>query len=255
MPTFAATFARLGELAAAMARGALRPMCPACAEPLDLEGSPLCRRCRADIVRDLLPDFGRCQACDARSSPNDPLAEGSLCRRCAKRRAPFGKLRGAVRFNAQSKELVHQLKYMRRVARADFMAELMAAAYHRHWGAIGERPDAVVPVPLHAARRWRRGFNQSEELARRLAVATGLRVEPNALVRARATLKQALLQPDERAANTRGAFAAPDPALVSRRFILLIDDVATSGATIRSCADALVEAGAARVDCLVFARA
>jgi predicted amidophosphoribosyltransferase len=102
-------------------------------------------------------------------------------------------------------------------------------------------------------RKRTRGYNQSELLARELAEASGLTVEPAALRRARQTPPQ-VQQPDEdaRRRNVRGAFA-PGRRPVGGA-VLLVDDVATTGATLDACARVLLNAGAQRVYCLTFAR-
>jgi ComF family protein len=122
---------------------------------------------------------------------------------------------------------------------------------------LASRPlaaDALVPVPLDAARLRARGYNQASLLAASLGAALGWPVLPNALQRTRATRPQVGLSPHERRANVRGAFRCPDPALVQGRRLLLIDDVMTTGATLESCAEPLVAAGAERVYGLVVAR-
>jgi len=112
--------------------------------------------------------------------------------------------------------------------------------------------DAVVPVPMHRAKVRRRGYNQAELLARALALRIGVPCETNLLTKTRDLDAQSKLPRVERSENVRGAFLA-SPRVKSRR-ILLIDDVCTTGATIRACAGELVRAGAARVAAAVVAK-
>jgi len=116
--------------------------------------------------------------------------------------------------------------------------------------------DALVPVPLHWRRLWTRRFNQSAALAETIARESGIAVAQSALRRVKATQQQVGLSRAERATNVQGAFrVAPDAkAEVAGRRLILIDDVLTSGATADACARALLRAGAAQVDVLVFAR-
>ncbi len=120
----------------------------------------------------------------------------------------------------------------------------------------------VVPVPLFRGKRRQRGFNQAEALARSavkamrrarpdwtLTVATGV------LERRRSTQSQAGLTPHQRRANLRGAFFAPAPAKIKGADILLVDDIYTTGATARACAQALRRAGARSVYVATVARA
>jgi len=128
------------------------------------------------------------------------------------------------------------------------------------------RDDAVVPVPLHARRLRRRGFNQALVLARGAlrglarsgppaAEAALPRLDRHALVRVRATRELAHAGPAERLAEVAGAFAVAEPERIRGRRILLVDDVLTTGATASECTDALLEAGARAVVVLVLARA
>jgi ComF family protein len=116
--------------------------------------------------------------------------------------------------------------------------------------------DALVPVPLHWRRLWARRFNQSAVLAATVSRQTGVPVAADALKRVRPTAQQVGLSRTERAANVQGAFRVPGDgkAAVAGRRLVLIDDVLTSGATVDGCARALLRAGAANVDVLVFAR-
>ena len=115
--------------------------------------------------------------------------------------------------------------------------------------------DALVPVPLHWRRLWARRFNQSARSRSHLDIA-GVPVADDALKRVRATPQQVGLSQAERAENVQGAFRVPadGKAEVAGRRLILVDDVLTSGATADTCARALLRAGAAHVDVLVFAR-
>ena len=116
--------------------------------------------------------------------------------------------------------------------------------------------DALVPVPLHWRRLWARRFNQSACSRRPYPRQSGVPVADDALKRVKATAQQVGLSRAERAANVQGAFRVPaeGKAAVAGRRLILVDDVLTSGATVDACARALLRAGAANVDVLVFAR-
>lgn len=116
-----------------------------------------------------------------------------------------------------------------------------------------DRYDAVVPVPLHWKKRWSRGFNQAELLARPVAKRRGIPVL-NALCRRKSTEVQASLTMAARRKNVQGAFLARPGAKLQGKRILLIDDVMTTGATAGACAMALKRAGAASVTLAVLAR-
>jgi ComF family protein len=145
--------------------------------------------------------------------------------------------------------LVQALKYEDRRSVARTLSVLLSDA----GGDLVAASDCVVPVPLHWWRQWRRGFNQSALLARRL----GPPVYPW-LQRIRATVSQTALPLSRRHANVRGAFCLSRSAAIARlehRHVLLVDDVITTGATLEACARVLRAAGAAGVSALVVARA
>lgn len=115
------------------------------------------------------------------------------------------------------------------------------------------RFDCVTPTPLHWFRQWRRGFNQSDLLARVLSRRTGIPVE-RLLRRVRPTSAQAGLSNSKRRENVAKAFRCAPWAKAEGKRILLVDDVMTTGSTASACAAALKRAGAARVTLLTLAR-
>ena len=165
---------------------------------------------------------------------------------------PFDRARSAVVYNDVARALVAKLKYGDRPELARFCAKLMALAGHEIWGA-----DAVlVPVPLHRARLFSRRYNQSTELARALGRLTGLPVDPALVVRRKNTPHQVGLSGEARRRNVAGAFAAHPDSLrrLKGRRVVLVDDVITTGATVKSVTRALKSGGAERVDVVSFAR-
>jgi ComF family protein len=157
-----------------------------------------------------------------------------------------------VRYDDIASALVHALKYGDRLDLAPTMGRWMARAGRE----LTDGADALVPVPLHWRRLWTRRFNQAAALARAISRSCGVPVLDDALKRMRATPQQVGLKRADRATNVQGAFQVPDErgAAVAGRRLVLIDDVLTSGATVDACARALLRAGAAKVDVLVFAR-
>jgi ComF family protein len=163
----------------------------------------------------------------------------------------YARARAAVRFDDVARALVHALKYGDRLDLAPMLARWMASAGRD----LLAEADALVPVPLHWRRLWARRFNQSAALATAIAADVPVPVT-TALKRTRATPQQVGLSKSERAQNVQGAFRVPAAAKaeVAGRRLILVDDVLTSGATADTCARALLRAGAAHVDVLVFAR-
>lgn len=181
--------------------------------------------------------------CDRCGQPRDGDLE---CRICPDWPDGFGPVRSAVWLRDGARRAVHQLKYGGWWRTAEAMAPAMA-------GLAGITSDAVlVPIPLGAARRRERGYNQSAVLARAVAALTGVPVREDLLRRSRDTSRQTGLAPDARRANVAGAFAARSPG---GRVPVLVDDVFTTGATLVAAAAALLAAGAVRVAGATFARA
>ena len=112
----------------------------------------------------------------------------------------------------------------------------------------------LVSVPLHAARRRERGFDHAAWLAERLAGRLRLVAAPATLVRTRATLPQGDPRVQSREGNVAGAFSVRRPAAIRGRHVVLVDDVVTSGATARQCAEVLHDAGASAVAMLAACR-
>ena len=162
--------------------------------------------------------------------------------------ASLAEVRIAYVFQSPLREAVHQLKYrrVRRIARP--LGALMAECLS------GQPPeiDAVLAIPLHAARLAERGFNQAEALAREVAQAARLPLINDSLVRIRATEQQARLDARARTENMRGAFSWQGAAPPRR--LLLVDDVLTTGATMGACAEVLRDAGAEAIHGLALAR-
>ncbi|HVW83320.1 MAG TPA: ComF family protein [Bryobacteraceae bacterium] len=144
--------------------------------------------------------------------------------------------------------LIHLFKYSGMKPLAGPLAGYLERAI-----AIDQRFDAVVPVPLHWRKKWRRGFNQAELLARRVARRRKIPVI-NALRRKRPTAVQAGLANAGRRRNVAGAFTLRANADVAAKRILLIDDVMTTGATASACASVLKRAGAKSVSLVTLAR-
>ncbi|MFZ0721297.1 MAG: ComF family protein, partial [Xanthobacteraceae bacterium] len=151
-----------------------------------------------------------------------------------------------------SRALVHALKYSDRLDLAPMMGRWISHAGRE----LLAEADALVPVPLHWRRLWTRRFNQSAMLAAAISAQSGVPIATGVLKRVKPTAQQVGLSRTERAANVQGAFRVPPEArgAVAGRRLVLVDDVLTSGAKVEGCARALLRAGAANVDVLIFAR-
>lgn len=200
--------------------------CAACREQVQPVPQPICIRCGKPAER-----TGRCQAC------RDGVFQVSAIRAAAVYHEPISRV-------------IHEFKYNGRRELSQPLGELLA----EYWRARPVSVDLVVAVPLHKHRFNERGFNQSQLLAENLCRAASLSlVQPEVLRRERETQQQVHLGLAERQANVSGAFIWTGPDLASAS-VLLIDDVATTGATLEACGEALNTAGAGRVWALTVAR-
>jgi len=226
---------------------------------LDLLFPPLCIGCRAPVA-----DAGFCAACWSGLTFLDgpgcsccglpfPVAlEGeNLCAACLVRPPAFDRARDILAYDDNSRGAILALKHADRLE--------LVPGFARWLGRTGQeliaQSDVIIPVPLHRSRLWQRRYNQSAELARRLARDFKRDFDPFALVRSRATPSQgAMASAKARRRNVLSAFKVPDPGRVAAKRVLLLDDVLTTGATAEACARALKRAGAAHIHVLALAR-
>ncbi|WP_246727858.1 ComF family protein [Chelativorans sp. Marseille-P2723] len=222
------------------------PACLGCRNLVTAPGT-LCTECWPD-VRFLEPPW-----CPVMGTPFEhDMGDGFLSGEAIADPPPFNRARAAVIYGGVTKRMAQGLKFADRTDLAPWMARWMLRAA----GELVADADCVVPVPLHHRRFFFRRFNQSAELARAFARLTELDYRPEFLVRRRVTRQQVGLGMREREANVRGAFQVPvkQEASVKDRNIILIDDVYTTGATVKAAVRALRRAGARSADVLTFAR-
>lgn len=208
----------------------------ACALRIRWIGSDRCRRC-GDAVGQGLGTVDECASC--RTFPPRFVEAASTV---------------ASYESGPLRDLVLSLKFGRKThvawALGDLLADRIAATNLVQAGIV------LIPTPLTRSGLRERGFNQAEELARRIGSSLKLRVEPRLLKKIRSTPPQATLGTEKRRENLNGAFACN--SRVARRHaganVLLIDDVITTGSTISECARTLVEAGIGKVRAAAIAR-
>jgi ComF family protein len=201
-------------------------ICPSCLKSLPRIKPPFCPRCGL------------------------PQSRAILCSSCAGWQAEIDGIRSPFRFDGVIRQAIHELKYRNLRAIAGLFARLL----NDYLVANPVPAEVVVAVPLHPKRLRERGYNQSQLLARELAKITKLPVVEDCLIRQRHSPPQARTATvSERRKNVARAFSCRDRRLKGKQ-VLLIDDVATSGATLDGCARALKKAGATTVWGLVLAR-
>ncbi|MGI9245687.1 MAG: double zinc ribbon domain-containing protein [Steroidobacteraceae bacterium] len=233
------------RLAGAIAARLLPARCLLCGGPGSGPGIDLCAACAADLPAIDGPACPRC------ALPATTPAATGYCMECHLRPPPFAACVAAFRYDFPLTRMVPALKYEAALANARVLGRLLAAAVARR-AATGA--DTIVPMPLHCDRLVERGCNQSYEIARFTAAALHTRLDPRALARLRPTVPQVGLSRDARIGNVVGAFAA-DRRRVHDLRIALVDDVVTTGSTAAAASQALLAAGAARVEVWCVARA
>jgi len=184
----------------------------------------------------------------------DGVGEAHLCSSCLEKPPSFSIHRSCGRYRRELKDAILLFKYRRYKTLgpnlARFIFESLKKEEEIWWGT-----DMIVPVPLHRRRKWERGFNQTEVLAKELGRLAEFPLETDVLKKVRNIPPQTSLEPDERARNVRDAYQAANEERIQGKIILLVDDVYTTGSTLRECASVLKRAGAKEVRAVTIAQA
>jgi ComF family protein len=221
--------------------------CRVCETPLTtISRIPVCSTClrspeplRADAF---------CEACRTPFADDSSLDANGLCAVC---RSELPKFDSAYSFGAYDgvlRKLIHLFKYGKVETLAQPLGQLLVQALP-----LEERFEVVIAMPMHPWKKWQRGFNQSELLAEPVARRLGLKLCRN-LRRSRVTKPQAGLNEAERRENLKDSFVVKRPEEVAGKRVLLVDDVFTTGATLRAAGKALKSANVRRVSALTLAR-
>lgn len=212
------------------------PSCAGCGKG----GERLCRSCLQEITP--IDHQTSCPRCDL------PQAN-HLCPDCQSQPPVFEQLRSYSTYDGSLRRAIHQLKYDNNLPLADTLCRFLISLFaEQNW-----QIDLICPVPLSQQRLRQRGYNQSALLAQILSWAVSIPCSKKALYRIRETRSQVGLNALQRRENVRGAFRAI-PTIVQNKTVLLVDDIATTSATLSACAEALKSAGASQVYALTLAR-
>ena len=200
--------------------------CLVCGKPLGTEERHLCIWCAADAPLTYTWE-----------QPHNPMADefNAVLERLRKTGEPenYAYAASLLFYHHENpyKAIPRELKYHRNLSAGRFFSAQLGKymAAFPHWADV----DVVIPVPLHWLRKWRRGYNQAEIIARELAAALGATLRTDVLRRARRTRSQTSLSAEERLRNVASVFAVRKP--VEARHVLLVDDTFTTGATLAAC--------------------
>lgn len=217
----------------ALGRPGERIVCRSCLDRLSPRRGAICPRCGRFL---------------------EGAGESHLCGQCLERLPPFSVHRSCGRYDGVLKDIILLFKY-RRVSALSGALGRYARESLGDDKALWEGADYLVPVPLHRRRERQRGFNQSRLLAGELARASGLEVLGSCLVKTRNAPPQTSLESRGREENVRGAYDVRGARKVEGKILILVDDVFTTGSTLRECSLELRRAGAGEVRALTLAQA
>lgn len=221
--------------------------CGFCDSAIDDRDSDLCRTCYGSIR------WVTESVCDHCGRPVAGISGigAEVCGSCLVSEPAYDCARYAAHYHGDLRKAIIRFKFYGGLYLADALGSITVETFHRHFDP--QDLDVIVPVPIHEKRLVSRGFNQAVILGQKLSRETGIRLDRTALVKVKDTPPQVGLSKAKRIENLRGSLAVPREHRVRGKCVLLVDDVATSGATIQEASKCLKKAGAARVTALVLA--
>ena len=208
-------------------------LCPDCFNEISFISRPYCEKCGHPLEEDQSTHKLYCAAC------------------LSKTKTPFRFSRSAFRYDEGSKNLILGFKFMDKTENAKVLGRWLYNAGSDIWK---NHADVLVPIPLHYTRLLKRRYNQSALLCHEVSKLSGLPVEYTAVVRHRRTRPQVEFSGSARINNVKNAFSVKHPERIIGKHVVLIDDVMTTGSTLKECALEIRKAGAASVDTLTVAR-
>jgi ComF family protein len=220
----------------------LPPTCLLCGNP-GFNRLDLCEICYRHLPRNnqFCLQCGQIMAVD--------LATSAHCGQCISSSPAFDETFAPFIYQDEIKYLITSLKFGADYKNARLLGQLLA----QHLPTHVEKPELILPVPLHKSRYRERGFNQSIEIARTISKTMQIPIDLNSCQRQRNTTQQSALAAKQRKKNMKNAFVLKKP--ISAQHVVILDDVMTTGSTVNELAKVLKKAGVKRVDVWVCARA
>lgn len=181
-----------------------------------------------------------------------PNPAGQPCGICIMRPPPYQRTIAVCEYAWPIIHCIRQLKFADRLLPAQFLGELLSTKIEADADYQQQKPDLIIPVPLHPERLKQRGYNQALEIARPVAKNNGITLDISGVIRCKNTQPQSGLDANSRSKNLRNAFAVQDN--YTNCHIAIVDDVITTGATAQALASVLLNHGAQRVDVWAVAK-
>lgn len=218
--------------------------CVCCGEllPLD-ERLRICSNC-FKTIRKIEPPY--CIVCGI------PLDGGAHCFDCRKTKYKFDLLRSYALYDGVIREMIHMFKYRNKEYLSKSLALFLYEAF-KFYRELNES-EIVLPVPLHWLKKYIRGYNQTELLAKEFSKLSNIPYINDVIYKSKYTKSQTKLNSELRRRNVEGTFLIEHKEKIYGKNVLLIDDVSTTGTTLNECAKVLKSNGAKKVFCLTLAR-
>lgn len=206
-------------------------LCLTCFEKINFITRPYCTHCGKPL--------------------NTPFDADFDCVECLQKKFPFRLCRSAIEYDENSKKLILDFKFFDHIQNKNLLARWLFMAGK---DIFDKGIDIIVPIPLHYKRLLKRKYNQSAVLCAELAKLSHIPTDYKTLKKVKQTIPQVQCSQEQRLVNVRNAFQIVNPTRIKGKRVLLIDDVFTTGSTMRECANTLLKAGAQSVDVLTVAR-
>lgn len=222
--------------------------CCLCKQAADIKIS-LCEKCRSKLPK----NDCRCSCC-ATPLNSGELNISLLCGSCQQQPPFFDRVFSPFLYQQHMVQLIHQFKYHSKLFLGNTLADIFIQQYPFDKNCTDQIPEVIIPVPLHIKRLKHRGFNQSKELAIYFSRQMNIKIRDDIVKRVKLTHTQQGLSLIERKKNLKNAFSVNDNSF-DNKYVVLVDDVMTTGNTANEIAKILKQAGAKRVDVWTIARA
>ena len=220
----------------------LPPTCILCGNT-GFNSLDLCEHCFKRLSR----NQHCCYRCAERFTT--PITTPQLCGKCLSSPPAFDETIAPFVYQGEMRHLITSLKYRAQTRNARLLGSLLA----NHLKENAQRPELIIPVPLHKVRYRERGFNQTIEIATIISQTLNIPLDLSGCIRTENTPHQVALNAQQRQTNIKNAFTIIKP--ISAQHIAIIDDVMTTGATVNELANSLKSAGVSRIDIWTCAKA